>query len=613
MKKFLDRYVFSRFGMQLLLSIAITVLFATLISMLQGTALSDTVTGLKRWVWGFRQVSSPISSINTIDSMASSHWNVQSYLLLFMSLLAWFISIAVYSFITGAIVNAFRNRQKLIDDGQVRYSFKHHTIIVGWDFQGITIAKKYLSDKSNGELLIVSNQKAQDIRDELKLFLSPEEMQRAYIYNGNIHLKSTLHSLCAEQSRDIVVLGEKGCADNNGGNLLITRILSEYVYSLRAKVKREDKIKLFLQIDDISLYLQTRNMQLPSNTDTVFDVTIFNYYESWAWQCWSALEDRPNEYLPLLHKPGSKHAELFVIGATPMGQAFVYYAMPLMNYGVDKKHNRITLFDTKSDGGTFLPRKDMLEALPEVEVRFVSRNGCSDEADAIMQEAAEREDTSVTVVIAIANPDEAAKTYVQLSKKLKRHDISILLCQATREANCIDKQYLQAGGDSAELRYFGMTDYVPWLSSERLETGKSVNFYYDVCGKLPKGDDPNIVAVAPTLWNDERANELWNGMARWKKWSSVNSGDSFKEKAAAFKHCSSDSSACIAFLHAEHNRWWTERILAGWIPGPRDNEHFVHPNLVPFDELPADIADIDKINIAAMAKFGLFDEKKNNV
>ncbi len=57
-------------------------------------------------------------------------------------------------------------------------------------------------------------------------------------------------------------------------------------------------------------------------------------------------------------------------------------------------------------------------------------------------------------------------------------------------------------------------------------------------------------------------------------------------------------------MHAEHNRWWTERILAGWIPGERDNAKFIHNNMVPFDELDAETADIDKINIAAMARHG---------
>jgi hypothetical protein len=45
---------------------------------------------------------------------------------------------------------------------------------------------------------------------------------------------------------------------------------------------------------------------------------------------------------------------------------------------------------------------------------------------------------------------------------------------------------------------------------------------------------------------------------------------------------------------AEHKRWVTERLEAGWGPGPKDVERKTTPYLVPFDELPDDIADLDR-------------------
>ncbi|MBQ9366846.1 MAG: hypothetical protein IJT83_03625, partial [Victivallales bacterium] len=101
-------------------------------------------------------------------------------------------------------------------------------------------------------------------------------------------------------------------------------------------------------------------------------------------------------------------------------------------------------------------------------------------------------------------------------------------------ANCIDKRYLQTGGDNATLRYFGMTDCIPWLNSERQLMGQAVNFYYSMLDKLPAGDDPQIIAMAPSLWDASEADKQWKSMERWRKWSSINSGDSFKEKAFVF-------------------------------------------------------------------------------
>ena len=44
----------------------------------------------------------------------------------------------------------------------------------------------------------------------------------------------------------------------------------------------------------------------------------------------------------------------------------------------------------------------------------------------------------------------------------------------------------------------------------------------------------------------------------------------------------------------EHDRWMAERIAAGWRPGPRDPEQKLTPYLVPFDELPKEVADLDR-------------------
>jgi hypothetical protein len=48
---------------------------------------------------------------------------------------------------------------------------------------------------------------------------------------------------------------------------------------------------------------------------------------------------------------------------------------------------------------------------------------------------------------------------------------------------------------------------------------------------------------------------------------------------------------------AEHGRWMRERIADGWTAGDKDATHKTTPYLVPFDELPADIAEFDRIAV----------------
>lgn len=46
---------------------------------------------------------------------------------------------------------------------------------------------------------------------------------------------------------------------------------------------------------------------------------------------------------------------------------------------------------------------------------------------------------------------------------------------------------------------------------------------------------------------------------------------------------------------AEHSRWMRERIAAGWTAGDKDVTRKTTPYLVPYEELPADIAEYDRI------------------
>jgi hypothetical protein len=45
---------------------------------------------------------------------------------------------------------------------------------------------------------------------------------------------------------------------------------------------------------------------------------------------------------------------------------------------------------------------------------------------------------------------------------------------------------------------------------------------------------------------------------------------------------------------AEHKRWVTERLESGWRLGPKDIARKTTPYLIPFDELPDDVADLDR-------------------
>ncbi len=627
MKKFLDRYLFSRMGLQIAFSVAAILVFSIVVTCIK-IHVTQHADGdfYNRLTWGFRQITDGGSAAGTLaglDKVASDSGNAP--VVLCITLLSWLAGMVLYSFVTGAIVNAFVERRDLIASGQARYKFKGHGIVIGWDYQGVATVKNMLTQGIH-EVLIVSKTPSEDIRSLLGKKLNAHDMARIFLYNKSICMEEDVEELQAEYAKIIVVLGEQEDLEKDGENLRAERLLRVVVVKkIQNTEKRNDfnlPIKLYLHIEDPLLYTQARAKKEGFAEDGIFDLELCNFYESWAWRCWSQTDSADSDgqkYLPLRYKPDSDRVELFVIGSNAMGQAIINYAIPLMNYGADHKHCKITLFDIEGTSEEYLPKKHIVDALPEVEVEYRYCVGGSEDANDIMWKAVKRKNTSVTIIIAVPGVDAAVKAYAALSYKIRRERISVLVWQSTETGNCIDKGFLQTGGDQTELRYFGMTDILPWTDSKREEFGRDINYCYEIISRVVDTIDFNRIGLQDCIGNilkqcfehpygkeeKEQAEKQWYGIKRWKRWSSINSGDSFKEKAFAFRDCISNTESCIALIRAEHNRWWTERLLAGWFFGERDDERFLHPDLVPFDRLDVKTQALDLLFVLAMKNAGL--------
>lgn len=312
--------------------------------------------------------------------------------------------------------------------------------------------------------------------------------------------------------------------------------------------------------------------------------------------------DGTDAYLPLRFRPEAKRVELFVIGDGRAVKPVVDSAIRLMNYGDDERSGRITVL---ADDGV-LPEEEIVSALPEVELADCG----GDYADMIrrLQLAAEREDTAVTLVIAGESHDVNVKTYMRLPLAVRRRKLSVLLWMDAQTRDLPDKSLICGGWESTSLRYFGMSDLLPWMDDSRLESAVIASYFYSVSDRLPKGDDPGILEASARLWNPGEAGKAWAGLTRWAKWSNVSSGDSFKERANMIRVTGISSETLRRLLKAEHNRWWAERLLSDWRPGPRTggDPKRLHPNLVPFEKLDEKTRELDKISIATMSACGCF-------
>ena len=183
MKKFLDRYLFSRLGLQLLFSVAVIVLFALLGSLARNWATGHRGEDIySQAFWGFRQITDGGSMAGTLDGLdevaAHGREGYSAPIVLAVALLSWLVGMVLYGFVAGAVANAFAGRKEKIDAGLVRYRFRDHGLVIGWGFQGASCVRELLGECR--EVLVVSATSADEIRTDLEVVLDGGQTDRVY-------------------------------------------------------------------------------------------------------------------------------------------------------------------------------------------------------------------------------------------------------------------------------------------------------------------------------------------------------------------------------------------------------------------------------------------------
>ena len=138
MKKFFDRYLFSRMGLQIAFSVLAILAFSVLLTCIKnGATAAGNDASYSQLSWGFCQLAdggSVTTTLKELDQIRNDGGNVP--VILVIALLSWIIGMILCGFVTGAIVNAFDGRRDKIKSGQTRYKFKDHGLILGWGGQG---------------------------------------------------------------------------------------------------------------------------------------------------------------------------------------------------------------------------------------------------------------------------------------------------------------------------------------------------------------------------------------------------------------------------------------------------------------------------------------------
>ena len=129
-------------------------------------------------------------------------------------------------------------------------------------------------------------------------------------------------------------------------------------------------------------------------------------------------------------------------------------------------------------------------------------------------------------------------------------------------------------------------------------------------------DDQSLDAVARAIHERWRVQQRAGGVAAPPTWAELDESRRNSSRAqardidaklrlvgCAIAPLTDDAATHFKFTEAEveslgsheHDRWVKERVADGWTSGPKDAARKMTPYLVPFSELPPDIAEYDRL------------------
>ena len=488
MKKFLDRYLFSRLGLQILFSVIVILLFSFL-----GTKLRTVVTNHKeadvysQTFWGFRQITdggSMAGTLDELDTVAEESGN--SYgapVVLTIALVSWLIGMVLYSFVTGAVVNAFEGRKDKIEGGKARYRFKDHGIVIGWDFQGVAAVMALLDTWQLKEVLVVSEKPSEEIRAELENELDEKSMRKVYVYNGTLATPESVEELYPDKARAIIVLGDRNDFDNDGGNLRIGTILRQHVSTtvrlpgqppkLQLKTPRPadaPPLQIFIEISNpynlsLAEKYPTEGYGMPEGMEVHIvnfcKATVRGLYSSFSqfveWNSGRRTGVYETPYMPLAFRRNveATHAHLVLSGVGDMAKAMALETAPLLGGGV--ADGRITVFSDDEEELARFEAAFPFDRLVGVKVDFVPHGIDSAESRGLLAQIVRDETASVTICITNECADEAFATANRLPPEVRFENVRLLVEQRILSKWAHKTYPLQMTGFK-DVAFFGFID-----------------------------------------------------------------------------------------------------------------------------------------------------------
>ncbi len=593
MKKFFDRYLFSRLGLQILFSVLVILLFSLVGTLLRNWATGHTAPDVySQTFWGFRQITDGGSMAGTLDGLdevaSESRYSFGAPVVLAVALVSWLVGMVLYGFVAGAVANAFAGRKEKIDAGLVRYRFRDHGVVIGWDFQGVATVLAMLDRWDCREVVVLSGRPAADIRSELESEIDAKTMRRVFVCNGPADMPDELASLRPEKARTIVILGDADSPDHDVGNIRLGTELRRTIQKTFKEHPRKSgspPIRLFVSVSDSnSLSLAQLYPSEALKVDDGIEMHVVDFCQAVVRDLFSSFSQfvewntgrkkgvYETPYMPLAFKRGAEagSVHLVVSGIGDMAKALVLELAPLL--GCHRGNGRITLFsDDVSELERFSASRPF-DHLFGVTVEFISMAVDSPQGVSRLSEIVRNESSSVTICLTGSSPDGTWSTAARLLPVLRFENVRVLIERRTPAARVNKLSPLNLMG-FRNVHFFGFTDRFFASFADRLALVNKL---------LPEVSEYTSDRFFDESFADGLLENLSANGFRFE----------YNPKRARKPVADLSDAESEALSRFEHIRLSNCRILRGVELGDLDDPVFkTSPSLVPWERLPPDARD----------------------
>lgn len=527
-------------------------------------------------------------------------------LLLFSTLL-----ISVFNNLFDNIVDAVRT-------GRRRYSLKDHVLILGAGKELLPILENLrLKLPKQTDIAIMTSTDASRLKERLSLETGDSDfVSRIYFYQGERNVYQDLKSACAHRSSAIFIIGEDGEENHDSCNMESQKVISRLCEqeALKGDKKMPESIRCYVCLDSDTAIDVVQYDKAPVSTPRL----LTDYIGSSD----TAVEQLlvHSDFLPVLKEESSRYSHLVIIGCGEIADrvgivaahlshyprykdgslrktliTFIGEGMwPWMNHLVSQKSNLFELchYSYISAEGEMehMEPDERYGDFMDLEWEFIDSDENSPMVRSYLSDCASSEEQALSIVVCYDSQSRNEDVLVHLPLALKDCKKGVFV---QRRSEILLKA--AACGMFGDVKLFGpgSDDYQNNFFPLRCRDGMKVNDVYE---------------KAYGSGRDSRT--AWYSICEAHKLSSIYCYEAIGLKQKCFdKDCDE-----VKLYECEHRRWMASVLLLGYrAMTPEEiaktraegrvkemKAQFKHVDIVPFEDLPKEEQDKDKVLLDAL-------------